>query len=299
MLYRKICLILIFIFTTSLFTMEEGGEIEPFEEIHEHPLIMQMLPYEIFLIILEFVLEVNPKSIKAKDIFDAFDEAKLNGIISAKNFALTCTYFNNFKGRFAPFIKKNIKHYLAQNWSAEYLGKSIEELNEELKKIFIDSEDQVKNSHQAAKLICAGASPNTAIKYKRTDKDIECPLVFYAFIKLSNEDNNISSRLSLFLFFYNVKCMIKDENGDTVLIFASAYNNISLVRKLLRLKDINVDHKNNKGYTALDCAQANEHKEIADMLIKAKAIENIDAANKLLIFIKAKEKIAGFNMQFN
>ena len=66
-------------------------------------------------------------------------------------------------------------------------------------------------------------------------------------------------------------CSRIDRFGDTVLIDASKGGNVKLMKKIIRTKEVDIDHQNKEGLTALMCCAAGNHSGAAKLLLKKKA----------------------------
>jgi len=267
---------------------------EQYEELGQSSLFMEMIPAEIQLNILEFVLGVNPELIEAKDIFEALDQAKLIVQENGNRFASVCKWFNNFKKeQFPKIARKNLKNYLTQHWAQEYLGKDIKELDEELANLWMNSPIYIECDKHAieyiikiAKIISAGAMPFKKFSnyYDASDKFMHFGFVSQHVLKPI-----------LLLFFPDFK--IKYDRDSTALILAAQFRcSIDFVKFLLAKKDNDINKTNAKGYTALDYFQAYDNKTaknqaIIKFLISFGAIEN--AQNVKAILIERENNLAG------
>jgi len=241
---------------------------EQIEKLEQSSFFIEMIPAEIQLNILEFVLGVNPKLIEAQDIFEAFEQAKLIVQENGNRFAAVCTWFKKFEAEEFPKIaKKNLKNYLAQHWAQEYLGKNGEELNQLFKELFLENYDRAELI-KAAKLICAGVNLKVIVE----------DVIQY----LNNFVNWLKAR-RLLINIYNsqdieslISILLLNIQGHeyNLLIFASQENLINLVKFLLQRKIIEINKTDSFDYSALDYSQAHKYEEITQLLLKAGAIEN-------------------------
>ena len=64
---------------------------------------------------------------------------------------------------------------------------------------------------------------------------------------------------------------VTDDQGTTSLILAACFGNTDIVRYLVGLPQVDLNHKDNDGYTALYCAAGDNHADVVEVLIDAGA----------------------------
>jgi hypothetical protein len=139
-------------------------------------------------------------------------------------------------------------------------GESIEEralASGALNSIFLNAVES-GNRNLVAQLLSAGLSPNTA------DPDGTTALTHAALVG----DDNITA----LLLQANANPNLANKTGDTPLIIASRGGHVMVLKRLLAVRGIEINHKNFDGVSALAIAKGN--KEIIDALTAAAASSN-------------------------